>query len=172
MLFLVWNCLPSLSLAFPIAESIDVTTERYLATFIPAFPSCLCYLRECLWPSSSSTHFIRNQTSSLLLHWGKHSNSKAREKIWYLWIHILHRLADVPLLAQLQIQYIARSCKAFFRELAMFASSSFPLCSGCQSNLWFKSITSFNIAPVALLWLGSHLYGLFDSFLKPQGVLK
>jgi hypothetical protein len=81
--------------------------------------------------------------------------------------------ADVPLLAQLQIQYIARSCKAFFRELAMFASSSFPLCSGCQSNLWFKSITSFNIAPVALLWLGSHLYGLFfDSFLKPQGVLK
>lgn len=33
---------------FPIAESIDVTTERYLATFIPAFPSCLCYLRECL----------------------------------------------------------------------------------------------------------------------------
>ena len=124
---------------FPIAESIDVTTERYLATFIPAFPSCLCYLRECLWPSSSSTHFIRNQTSSLLLHWGKHSNSKAREKIWYLWIHILHRLADVPLLAQLQIQYIARSCKAFFRELAMFASSSFPLCSGCQSNLWATS---------------------------------
>jgi len=49
--------------------------------------------------------------------------------------------ADVPLLAQLQIKYIARSCKAFFRELAMFASS-FPLCSGCQSNLWFKSKTS------------------------------
>lgn len=41
--------------------------------------------------------------------------------------------ADVPLLAQLQYQYIA-SCKAFFRELALFASS-FPLCFGCSSNL-------------------------------------
>jgi len=63
--------------------------------------------------------------------------------------------ADVPLLAQLQIKYIARSCKAFFRELAMFASSLFRM--SIQSLIQVQNFLEYSsccssLARISLIW--------------------